>query len=168
MHHGPLIKYISLFNHITKMHFNTLPVDFYAGDYLLSFDKSKIPIAVVYKYLSEESYWARRVPLATVERSIQNSICLGIYEGNRALAGFGRMITDQATFAYLADIFILSQHRGKGLSKEMVKAFCSLAERFEVRRFMLATQDAHELYTRYGFEPLPDPEKMMSKKGVTY
>jgi len=150
------------------MHFNTLPGDFYENDYLFSFDKLKIPIAVVYKYLSEESYWAQRVPFAVVERSIQNSICLGIYESSGALAGFGRMITDQATFAYLADIFILNPHRGKGLSKAMVKAFCNLAGQFEVRRFMLTTQDAHGLYAQYGFEPVSNPERIMNKKGVSY
>ncbi|MGC4232368.1 MAG: GNAT family N-acetyltransferase [Niabella sp.] len=150
------------------MPFNTLPDDFYENNYLFSYDKSKIQIAVVYKYLSEESYWAQRIPLAIVERSIQNAICLGIYDSQGAQIGFGRMITDQAVFAYLADVFILKPHRGKGLSKTMVRAFCSLAESFEVRRLMLATQDAHGLYAQYGFEPLSHPERIMNKKGITY
>lgn len=150
------------------MHVTTLPGDFYKNNYLFSFDKSKIQIAAVYKYLSEESYWAQRIPLAIVERSIQNAICFGIYDSQGTQVGFGRMITDQAVFAYLADVFILGPHRGKGLSKTMVQAFCSLAESFEVRRFMLATQDAHGLYAQYGFEPLSNPERIMGKKGITY
>ncbi|MFT4092681.1 MAG: GNAT family N-acetyltransferase [Niabella sp.] len=145
-----------------------IPFDFYVNDYLFSFDKSKIQPEAVYKYLHEESYWAQRIPFDIVQRSIDHSLCLGIYDHTGVLTGFGRMITDRATFAYLADIFVLKGHRGKGLSKAMVKAFCDLADDLKVRRFMLATQDAHGLYLQYGFEALTHPERIMARKGVTY
>ncbi|MCH5683169.1 GNAT family N-acetyltransferase [Niabella sp. W65] len=91
-----------------------------------------------------------------------------MFSAEGTLAGFGRMITDQAVFAYLADIFILEAHRGKGLSKTMVQAFCDLAGQFQVRRTMLATLDAHGLYAQFEFEQLSNPERFMSRNGVTY
>ena len=145
-----------------------LPLDFNFNNYLFSFDKEKIDADAVYKYLSEESYWAKNIPLDTVLRSIEHSICLGIYDVNNTLVGFGRIITDQATFAYLADVFILEAHRGKGLSKKMVEAFCHLADQFGLRRMMLATQDAHGLYKQFGFEQLTNPETIMNRKGAAY
>lgn len=147
-----------------------LPQDFVYSNYIFSFDSGKVQIPVVYNYLNQESYWAQGIPESTVERSVQNSICIGVYDCDHqdVQMGFGRLITDRATFAYLADIFILEPHRGKGLSKLMVQAFCDLVENFRVRRTMLATKDAHGLYTQFGFEPLSSPERTMVKKGVTY
>lgn len=146
----------------------SLPDDFYFEGYRFSFNKGEIPRDVVYEYLSTESYWAKGISLEVVSRSIENSICMGIYTEAGLLAGFGRMITDQAVFAYLADIFILELHRGKGLSKIMVRKFCDLAEQFQVRRTMLATLDAHGLYAQFEFEQLSYPEWFMSRKGVSY
>ncbi|MCH5596586.1 GNAT family N-acetyltransferase [Niabella ginsengisoli] len=88
-----------------------------------------------------------------------------MYDGDNTLVGFGRIITDKATFAYLADVFILDAHRGRGLSKKMVEAFCQIADHFGLRRMMLATQDAHELYKQFGFEQLTNPETIMNRKG---
>ncbi|MCH5716953.1 GNAT family N-acetyltransferase [Niabella hibiscisoli] len=146
----------------------SMPDDLYFKGYRFSFNKQAIPKNVVFRYLSGESYWAKDISIEMVERSIENSICLGIYDKDGLLAGFGRMITDRAVFAYLADVFILETHRGQGLSKIMVQAFCDLAEQFQVRRTMLATLDAHGLYAQFDFEQLPNPECFMTRKGVTY
>ncbi len=145
----------------------SMPADLYYDGYRFSFNKQDIPKDTVHQYLSGESYWGRGISMEQVERSIENSICLGIYNDKGALVGFGRMITDQAVFAYLADIFILEAHRGKGLSKIMVQAFCDLAEQFQVRRTMLATLDAHGLYAQFDFKQLPNPECFMTRSGVT-
>ncbi len=145
-----------------------MPDDFYIEGYRFSFSKEAIPKDTVYDYLSLASYWAKGISMELVERSIENSICLGIYADKGLLAGFGRMITDQAVFAYLADIFILEAHRGKGLSKVMVQAFCDLAEQFQVRRTMLATLDAQGLYAQFNFEQLTNPERFMTRSGVAY
>lgn len=123
---------------------------------------------VVHQYLATESYWAKNIPLETVRRSISNAACLAIFDGSGNLVGFGRMITDYATFGYLADIFILKAHRGKGLSKKMVALFAQLADECGLRRTMLATNDAHGLYQQYGFEPLADPKTIMNRKGKPY
>lgn len=146
----------------------SIPEDFYFEEYRFSFNKNLIPLKTVHDYLSGESYWAKGIPMELVERSVAHSICMGIYNSEEALVGFGRMITDQAVFAYLADVFILEKHRGKGLSKVMVQAFCNLAEQCRVRRTMLATLDAQGLYAQFGFEPVPNPERFMSRSGVTY
>jgi len=136
--------------------------------YLFSADKGRLQPEAIHRYLDQESYWARGIPLDTVRRSIDHSICIGIYSGEGQQAGFGRMITDRATFAYLADIFVLRVHRGQGLSKEMMKVFCRLADEFGLRRFLLTTQDAHGLYRQSGFVPFPYPERLMSRPGVVY
>ena len=118
--------------------------------------------------MDQESYWAKGIPFDTVERAVKFSLSIGIYDEKGVQVGFGRMITDRATFAYLADIFIVKSHRGKGLSKEMMNAFCRMADAFELRRFLLTTQDAHDLYRQSGFELFPYPERLMSRPGVVY
>lgn len=138
------------------------------GTYLFSTDKKKIDIDAVHQYLSRDSYWAQGVPVDIVQRSIDNSVCIGVYERNGAQAGFGRMVTDKAVFGYLADVFILPAHRGKGLSKKMMQLFCDMADEFQLRRFMLTTQDAHGLYAQFGFAPVPWPERLMHRQGVVY
>jgi len=136
--------------------------------YLFSFDQSKLQPEVIYQYLDQESYWGKGIPFETVVRSIEHSLCIGIYDGQKNQVGFGRMITDRATFAYLADIFILKEHRGLGLSKKMMQAFCRLADEYRLRRFLLTTQDAHGLYRQSGFGEFPYPERLMSRPGVVY
>lgn len=138
------------------------------NEFLFSCNKANIPVAAVYDFLAHRSYWAKGISLETVACSIEHSICIGIYDSDGALAGFGRMITDRATFAYLADIFVIESYRGKGLSKELMRLFCGLAEDFGLRRFILTTQDAHSLYAQFGFEPFPWPERIMSRQGVSY
>lgn len=142
--------------------------DYFWEGYLVSCDKQKIQIKVVHHFLDKESYWARGLPEKTLIRSIEHCIVIGIYTATGVQVGFGRMITDHATFAYLADIFIVKEHRGKGLSKEMMRAFCRLADEFELRRFLLTTQDAHDLYRQSGFEIFPYPERLMSRPGFVY
>lgn len=139
----------------------------YAG-YLFSSDKSKLQPAVIHHFLDNDSYWAQGIPFDTMLTSIRHSICIGIYAANGEQAGFGRMVTDRATYGYLCDIFVLEAHRGIGLSKELMKVFCHLADEFGLRRFTLTTQTAHDLYRQTGFEVFPHPERLMSRPGVVY
>lgn len=152
---------------MTNQHDIIFP-DYWHQGYLFSTNKEIVQTAVVHHFLDTESYWAKGVPYETVERAIKYSLSIGIYDENGAQVGFGRMITDRATFAYLADIFVIKAHRGKGLSKEMMKGFCRMADEFQLRRFLLTTQDAHDLYRQSGFEMFPWPERLMSRAGVVY
>lgn len=147
---------------------NDLFQDYKYHGYLFSCNAALIRIAEVHDYLSRESYWAAGISIERVSRSIRHSICIGIYAADGSQVGFGRMITDRATFGYLADVYVLEQHRGKGLSKELVRGFCALADIFGLRRFMLATLDAHGLYRQYGFEGLTNPERIMGRPGISY
>lgn len=130
------------------------------GTYLFSTDKSKLQVHTVHTYLSQESYWARNIPLSLVEAAIAGSVCFGVYEGPQQV-GFARLITDHASFGYLADVFILEPHRGKGLSKELMVFIMDGEAVKKLRRFMLATRDAHGLYAQFGFTPLSEPERFM-------
>jgi len=129
--------------------------------YLLSTDKSKIDVAVVHDFLSQ-SYWADNIPLEVVQRSIDNSLCFAMYHKGE-LIGFARTITDFATFAYLADVFIVPGKRGKGLSKWLMEVIMGHPKLQGLRRFTLATRDAHGLYTQFGFTPFDKPERWMQK-----
>lgn len=131
--------------------------------YLFSTDKSKLQLDVIYNYLSKESYWAQNIPMEVVKKSAEGSLCFGIYTGDKQI-GYARMITDRATFAYLADVFILDPHRGKGLSKELMKFILSHPNLQGLRRMMLATKDAQGLYKQFGFNHLAMPERIMEIK----
>lgn len=133
------------------------------GVYLLSTDKSKLQLDYIHTYLSTESYWSKNIPLEIVKKSIEGSICFGVYQNEKQL-GFARVITDGATFAYLADVFIDKEHRGKGLSKELMKFIMDSEFTKVIRSFMLATLDAHGLYKQFGFTALPEPQRMMGIK----
>jgi GNAT superfamily N-acetyltransferase len=130
------------------------------GEYTLSTDPARLDIDLIHRYLSEESYWARNIPRAVLEKAVANSLCFGIYHGTGQV-GFARMTTDRATFAYLADVFIVSAHRGKGLSKWMMECILAHPDLQGLRRMMLATRDAHGLYAAFGFKPLDKPEPFM-------
>jgi len=132
------------------------------GDYIISTDKSAIDIPVVHQYLCNDSYWANGIPLDIVTRSIDNSLCFGVYCQEKQV-GFARVISDFATFAYLGDVFILPGHRGKGLSKWLMLVIMNYPELQGLRRFILTTKDAHGLYTQFGFSPYPQPERLMGK-----
>jgi GNAT superfamily N-acetyltransferase len=125
----------------------------------ISTDKSLLDKKVIHEFISN-SYWAKDIPMEILERSIDNSICFGVYE-DAAQVGFARVVTDKATFGYLADVFILESHRGKGLSKMLMDAVMSHPELQGLRRFMLATRDAHGLYAKYGFTPPAMPDRLM-------
>lgn len=127
-------------------------------------DVTRIDIARVHHYLSEESYWAKGIPFDVVDRAVRNSLSFAVLDAAGELAGFARVITDRATFAYLADVFILEQHRGKGLSKQLMAAILEHPQLQDLRRWMLATQDAHGLYSQYaGFRPIRFPERWMER-----
>ena len=130
--------------------------------YHISTDKSKLNESLIHQYLSEESYWAKGITIDTLKRSIENSMCFGVYNESGQV-GFARIISDRATFAYLADVFILPAHRGKGLSKMMMEFIVQHPDLQGLRRWMLATADAHWLYAKYGFTPLAKPERWMEK-----
>jgi N-acetylglutamate synthase-like GNAT family acetyltransferase len=129
--------------------------------YLVSTDKSKIDVATVHDFLSR-SYWAENIPLDVVRKSIENSLCFGIYHQQK-LVGFARAISDFATFAYLADVFILPEERGKGLSKWLIGIILEHPQLQGLRRFTLATRDAHSLYAQFGFSLFDKPERWMQK-----
>ena len=122
-------------------------------------DPARLDLDVIHGFLAQ-SYWARGIPKALVERAVRNSLCFGLYEGERQV-GFARVITDQATFAYLADVFVVESRRGQGLAKILVAAVVADPRLQGLRRWMLATRDAHRLYARFGFEPLADPGVFM-------
>ncbi len=129
------------------------------GDYLISTDCSKLDVQAIHAFLTE-SYWAKNIPFETVERSIENSLCFGVYDGDRQV-GFARVITDYTTFAYIADVFILESHRGMGLSKWLMECIIKDPELQGLRRWLLATRDAHGLYRQIGFTELKAPERWM-------
>jgi len=130
------------------------------GNFIISTDKSKLDIQLIYDYLSKESYWAKNIPKELVKKSIEGSCCFGMYDVN-AQIGFARVITDHATFAYLADVFITEDYRGKGLSKWLMEEIIKHPDFQGLRRWMLATRDAHGLYAKFGFTALDKPERIM-------
>jgi GNAT superfamily N-acetyltransferase len=128
--------------------------------YDISTDRGRLDRGLIHRFLRDESYWARGIPRDVVDRAIDNSICFGLYHGDRQ-AGFARVVTDRAAIAYLADVFVLAGDRGRGQGKRLIEAVLAHRELQGLRRFFLGTADAHELYGRYGFRPLADPGRMM-------
>ena len=129
----------------------------FAEGYRVSTDPLLLDIVMIHQYLSEESYWAQNIPIEIVQRSISNSFCFGIYLNDQQV-GFGRLVTDKATFAYLADVFILPDHRGKGLSKLLLATMHAHPELQGLRRWMLGTKDAHDLYKQFGWKALSEEQ----------
>ena len=130
--------------------------------YVFTSDTAKVDVALVHRWLSEESYWAKGIPLDVVTRSIANSICFSILHETEGQVGFARVITDRASFAYLADVFVLTPHRGKGLSKQLMTFIQAHHDLQGLRRWLLATRDAHALYAQFGFVP-PVPGRLMER-----
>lgn len=126
----------------------------------ISTDKSLIDFETVYNYLSNDSYWAKGMPAEMLKKAIENSICFGLYQQNKQ-AGFARVVTDKATFAYLCDVFILADYRRLGLSKWLIQTIKQYPELQGLRRWSLATADAHDLYTQFGFIPVSRPDRWM-------
>ncbi|MDX6588544.1 MAG: hypothetical protein QOI31_3017 [Solirubrobacterales bacterium] len=132
--------------------------------YEISGDPSRLDVDVIWGFL-RTAYWSPGVERDVVERSIQGSTVFGLYAPDGAQAGFARLVTDGATFAWLADLFVLEEHRGKGLGKRLAEAARAEAERLGLRQMMLATQDAHALYERFGFIPIPPGRYMVRRQG---
>jgi len=132
--------------------------------YRITTDKEEMDVDAIHHYLSR-SYWAEKMPKGVVAKAIENSLCFGVLleevSGVEKQVGFARLITDSATFAYLADVYILEEHRSKGLSKQMMKQIVKHPQLQGLRRIMLATRDAHGLYAQFGFTPLTDEKMFM-------
>jgi len=128
--------------------------------YTITTDKSLLDIEAIHHYLAYESYWAAGLSREKLQRSIENSICFGIYHENNT-CGFARVITDKATFAYICDVFVLEPYRGKGLSKWLMQNIKEHPELNGLRRWSLATADAHNLYKQFGFAPVSKPDLWM-------
>jgi GNAT superfamily N-acetyltransferase len=132
------------------------------NNYTVSTDKSLLDVDFIHGYLSR-SYWAEAIPAETLKRSIENSLCFGVYNGTSQV-GFARVISDYATFAYLADVFIIEKERGKGLSKWLMECILEHEQLQGLRNFCLMTRDAHSLYERFGFRNLEKPQNFMAIK----
>jgi GNAT superfamily N-acetyltransferase len=128
--------------------------------YTITTDKSMLDIDLIHRFLSSESYWAKNRPRDVIERSIENSLCFGAFDG-REQAGFARVITDYATFAYVADVFVVAAHRGRGVAGDLMRAMREHPQLQRLRRWHLVTTDAHGLYRKFGFRELESPQKHM-------
>ena len=137
------------------------------GGYRISTDASLLDVDMIHHYLAHESYWSAGIERATVERFLRHSLCFGVYAldgGPRRQVGFARLVTDYTTFAWLADVFILDAYRGRGLGKWLVESILAHPDCQGLRRWMLATRDAHGLYTQYGFHALEKPDQHLIRR----
>lgn len=132
------------------------------GDYLISTDRSRLNVELIHRFLSQSSYWAPGRAREVVQRSIDNSLPFGIYKGNEQV-GFARIVTDYATFAWIADVFVIPEERSQGLSKWLMEVILAHPDLQGFRRWVLATKDAHSLYARFGFIELHRPERWMER-----
>ena len=132
------------------------------GEFTVSTRRELLQIDVIDKYLREESYWARERTREQTEKAIQNSLPFGVYKGENQI-GFARVVTDQATFAYLGDVFVLPEYQGRGLSKFLMEKIVEHPDLQNLRRWILATRDAHGLYEKFEFAALRYPERWMEK-----
>jgi GNAT superfamily N-acetyltransferase len=136
--------------------------------YVISTDPALLDVGMIHDFLAHRSYWAQEIPLELVRRSIEHSLCFGLYAGGEQ-AGFARVVTDFAVFAYLGDVFVLEAHRGRGLGTWLVETAVGCPELQGLRRWDLATNDAHELYRRFGFveaDPACSMERLDPAPGV--
>jgi len=132
------------------------------GGFAINNDKSQLEIGVIQLFLETDSYWAQTRTLEQTKAAIANSICFGVYDGKRQI-GFARVVSDRATFAYIGDVFILDEYRGRGLSKWLMDVIVSHPDLQNLRRWVLATRDAHGLYEKYDFVPLRFPDRWMER-----
>jgi len=129
-------------------------------NYKISANFVDMDLEVIHGFISG-SYWAKGIPVATLQRALENSLCFGVFTQTGEQVGFARMITDKATFAYLSDVFVLEMHQGKGLSKLLMAAILDHPDLQGLRRMVLATSDAHGLYQQFGFTALAASEVYM-------
>lgn len=135
------------------------------GDYVISSDDARIDLPFVFNFLSQVSYWAQGRSLDVVQKSLENSLNFGVFLGDQQV-GFARVVSDYSTFAWLADVFIVPDHRGKGLGKWLIEVITTHPDLQNLRRWLLATRDAHELYSQFGFERLREPERWMERRSI--
>jgi GNAT superfamily N-acetyltransferase len=135
--------------------------EFRNGYFIVSTDPTRLDVDTIHEFLTH-SYWSEGIPRAVVERAIANSLCFGVFEAQRQV-GFARVITDYATFAYVADVFIVESHRGRGLGKFLMQCIVEHPRLQGLRRWTLATRDAHGLYKQFGFTELAHPERFMER-----
>ncbi len=128
----------------------------------IDIDRTRLDRSLIHRYLSEESYWARGVPRAVLDRALDHSLCFGVYREGAQVA-FARVVTDYATFAYLSDVFVLETQRRQGIAQRLMATVMAHPDLQGLRRIALATRDAHALYARYGFTPLARPETFMER-----
>lgn len=128
----------------------------------ISTEKQRLDIDLIHRFLTEESYWAKTRTLEQTRIAIENSICFGVYQGERQI-GFARVVTDQATFAYVGDVFVLDEFRGQGIGKQLMEVIIADPRLQGLRRWVLATRDAHGLYEQFEFSSLRHPERWMEK-----
>ncbi len=133
------------------------------NQFVIDTNRKRFDIGLIHSFLNEQSYWAIGRSRETIERSIRNSLPFGIYDGPKQI-GFGRVITDYATFAWVADVFVLQEYRNRGLSKWLMEVMIAHPKLQGFRRWVLATKDAHELYRRFGFVELKRPERWMERR----
>jgi GNAT superfamily N-acetyltransferase len=130
---------------------------------LFSTDPARLDIDAIHGFLSRDSYWVPGIHRELVERSIANSLCFGVYDDSPRQLGFARVVTDGVGFAYLCDVFVVAEARGRGISKRLIAFVLGHPDLQRVRRFMLATRDAHALYAQHGFAQLAHPEHFMDR-----
>jgi GNAT superfamily N-acetyltransferase len=131
--------------------------------YLISTDPDLLDLDVIHRWISEESYWASGRSRQTVAASVQASLNFGVYADDGEMVGAARVVTDFATFGWLCDVFVIDEHRGRGLGKALMTAVADHPELTGLQRIILATADAHQLYARYGFELMANPERWMQR-----
>jgi GNAT superfamily N-acetyltransferase len=136
--------------------------EFFKDSYCISTDPSRLDVETIHSFLSK-SYWAEGIPVEVIEKSIEHSICYGVYQGEEQV-GFARVITDYSTFGYIADVFVLERHRGKGLSKWLMECILIHPELQRLRRWMLVTRDAQGLYRQYGFKEVDEGSGVMERR----
>ena len=135
-------------------------ITIYKDQFSISTNKSKLDVVSIHEFLSTKAYWCLNIPKEKVQTAIENSLCFGVYE-ERKQVGFARIITDFSTIAYLGDVYILEEYRGKGLSKWLMETIMNHEDLQGLRRWILLTGDAHELYRQYGWTNIADPTKWM-------
>lgn len=136
------------------------------GEFVVSTDPSLLDVPAIHRWLSEESYWTRGVPLDVVRRGVEHSLSFGLYAEDGRQAGLARIITDYATFAYVCDVFVLEEYRGRGLGVWLMECVATHPQLQGLRRWMLGTKDAHGLYEKTGFTQLAAPERWMERVNV--
>ena len=132
------------------------------GEYTISTDSERLDLAIIRDFISNQSYWGRGRRIETVQRALDHSLNFGVFKNDQQV-GFARVVTDFATFAWVADLFILEEHRGQGLAEWLMKSILSHPELQGFRRWVLATKDAHELYRKFGFQELRRPERWLER-----